>query len=312
MMVGTILSIVLLWQAARGVSWAELVAVFGSARWNLIAVAVVLVLLSTVFRAWCWRSLLVDPSVRVSLVKAWQIVLVGQFLNICLPARAGDLARVYLMGDAARMSRTGTATSLALEKFFDATTLLILLGLVAFFVELPTALVGFARGIAVVTLLSVFAVVALARRGTGLIELLRKKADSEDVWIARVARHTEMVVESLRIIRQWYWVILMQAGYLGIWFTLGGVNYAVLRALEVEAPITAVFVVLVVLQLGTSVPSTPGKVGVFQYLTVVALAPFEVARESALSYGVLLHVVGYGPLITFGALCSWIGLTRKH
>ena len=306
------MSAVLLWQAARGVSWAELVAVFGSARWNLVGVAVVLVLLSTVFRAWCWRSLLVGPSVRVSLIRAWQIVLIGQFLNICLPARAGDLARVYLMGDAARMPRIGTATSLALEKFFDATTLLILLGLVAFFVELPPALVGITWGIAGVAVLSALALVALSLRGSELIRLLRQRAHKEDGWIARMARQTEMVVESLKIIRQWHWVILMQAGYLGIWLALGSVNYVVLRALEIEVPVTAVFVVLVVLQLGTSVPSTPGKVGIFQYLTVVALAPFGVAREAALSYGVLLHVVGFGPVIALGGLWSWIGMAAKR
>ena len=106
----------------------------------------------------------------------------------------------------------------------------------------------------------------------------------------------------------------MQTGYLGIWLALAGVNYAVLRALnlEIDVPVLAAFVVMVVLQVGTSVPSTPGKIGIFQYLAVLALAPFGVAREPALTYGVLLHVVGFGPLVALGGLWSWTGLAAKR
>ena len=48
---GALFSIVLLWLAARGVSWAEVAVALGSARWNLIAAAVVCVVLATGLRA---------------------------------------------------------------------------------------------------------------------------------------------------------------------------------------------------------------------------------------------------------------------
>ena len=168
----TLLSVGLLWLAARGVSWAEVAVALGSSRWHLIAVAAVCVVLATALRAWCWRRLVVDTRVPVTLVQAWKILLIGQFLNICVPARAGDVARVYLMGEAAGISKTGAATSLVLEKFFDATTLLLLLGLVSLLVELPAALAGVGRGFAAAAVLLPLAVVALAWRGTGLVRLL--------------------------------------------------------------------------------------------------------------------------------------------
>ena len=309
---GTLLSIGLLWLAARGLSWAEVAAGLGSARWSLIAVAVGFVLVATAVRAWCWRRLLVATTVPVTLVGAWKIVLIGQFLNICVPARAGDVARVYLMGKAAGMPKTGAATSLVVEKFFDATTLLLLLGLVSVLVDVPAPLAGVRRGLAAAAVLLLLAVVAVAWRGTRLLRLLERQAHGAGGWVARLARHGETIVESLRIIRRWQGLVLTQAGYLGVWLALAGVNYAVLRALEIGAPVPAAFVVLVVLQVGTSVPSTPGKIGVFQYLAVLALAPFGVARELALTYGVLLHVVGFGPLVALGGFWSWTGLAAKR
>jgi uncharacterized protein (TIRG00374 family) len=309
---GALFSIGLLWLAARGVSWAEVAIALGSARWNLIAAAVVCVVFATALRAWCWRRLLVATRVPVTFVRAWKILLLGQFLNICVPARAGDVARVYLMGDAGSMSKTGAATSLVVEKFFDATTLLLLLGLVSWLVDLPAAIEGARRGLAVAAVLLPLAVAAAAWRGTGLVRLLERYARRESGWVARLARHGRTIVASLRIIRRWQGLVLMQAGYLGVWLALAGVNYAVLRALEIGAPVVAAFVVLVVLQVGTSVPSTPGKLGVFQYLAVLALAPLGVAREPALTYGVLLHVVGFGPVVALGGLWSLAGLAEKR
>ena len=309
---GTLLSIGLLWLAARGVSWAEVAAGLGSARGNLIGVGVGCVLVATALRAWCWRRLLVATTVPVTFVGAWKILLIGQFLNICVPARAGDVARVYLMGEAAGMPKTGAATSVVLEKFFDTTTLLLLLGLVSLLVELPAPLAGVRRGLAAAAVLLPLAVVALAWRGTGLVRFLERPAHGDGGWVAQLARHGETIVASLRIIRQWHGLVLIQAGFLGIWLALAGVNYAVLRALEIDAPVAAAFFVLIVLQVGTSVPSTPAKIGVFQYLAVLALAPFGIAREPALTYGVLLHVVGFGPVIALGGFWSWRGLASKR
>ena len=55
--------------------------------------------------------------------------------------------------------------------------------------------------------------------------------------------------------------------------------------------IWASVLLLVVLQAGLSVPSSPGRIGVFHYLTLVTLMFFAVDRETALSSGVILHLV---------------------
>ena len=138
LLAGVLVSFGLLWLVGRGVSWVDVAVAVGSARLSLIGVAVVCVLLATLLRAWCWLSLLLSPT--VTLFRTWQLVLIGQFLNICVPVRAGDFARVYLMGESGNTTRHAAATSLALEKFFDAMTLLLFLGPIALFVDLPASI----------------------------------------------------------------------------------------------------------------------------------------------------------------------------
>ena len=58
-------------------------------------------------------------------------MLIGQLLNIGVPARVGDVARVYLIGEAGGFSKTRAATSLIVEKFFDLSTFLVMLLLIS-------------------------------------------------------------------------------------------------------------------------------------------------------------------------------------
>jgi uncharacterized membrane protein YbhN (UPF0104 family) len=72
-------------------------------------------------------------------------------------------------------------------------------------------------------------------------------------------------------------------------------------------PPVAALSLLVVLQVGTVPPSLPGKVGIFHYLTVVALALFGVDRATALSYAIVLYGVALLPKILLGGVYVAVG-----
>ena len=74
-------------------------------------------------------------------------------------------------------------------------------------------------------------------------------------------------------------LVLVGAGDMGRPLAIGGVIVATVIAL----------VVLVVLQVGISAPGVPGRIGVFQYLCILALALFQVDNATGLSYGILLQ-----------------------
>ena len=66
-------------------------------------------------------------------------------------------------------------------------------------------------------------------------------------------------------------------------------------SLGIDVPLVAPLLLLVVLQIGVRVPSSPGSIGVFHYLSVLTLSVFGVEKDLAFSYGVLLHLVTYLP-----------------
>ena len=71
------------------------------------------------------------------------------------------------------------------------------------------------------------------------------------------------------------------------------------------APPTAALLVLCTTALGMVIPSSPGYIGVYEYIVVLALSLFGVEREMALSYGLVLHGVIYVGQSLLGVLGLW-------
>jgi hypothetical protein len=70
------------------------------------------------------------------------------------------------------------------------------------------------------------------------------------------------------------------------------------------SPLMALFV-LAVLQGGVAAPSTPGKIGVFHYLCILALSVFGVDAAAGLGYGLVLHLLVVGSIAGWAALALW-------
>ena len=88
-------------------------------------------------------------------------------------------------------------------------------------------------------------------------------------------------------------------------------NYLLFLAFRLRVPLVAALLLLVVLQVGAVPPSLPGRVGIFNYLTVVALSAFGVDRATALAYSIVLYAVALAPKILVGAAYVAAGAGRR-
>lgn len=73
-------------------------------------------------------------------------------------------------------------------------------------------------------------------------------------------------------------------------------------ALDFDFSLEAALLTLLAIMAGLNLPTLPGKVGVFEYACLLALGQFGVDPSRTLSYGILLQVVVYLPIIVFGLL----------
>jgi hypothetical protein len=122
-----------------------------------------------------------------------------------------------------------------------------------------------------------------------------------------ISANARIALNSLDALKRWDLHLALQALSAVIWF-LGVVgNYLVFLAMDLQLPWISAFLLLAVLQIGGLVPSSPGKLGVFQILCIWTLALFAVDKSVGLTYGILLYLIAYGTPIISGVLFLWWG-----
>jgi hypothetical protein len=75
-----------------------------------------------------------------------------------------------------------------------------------------------------------------------------------------------------------------------------------MHAFGLITPVWAGLALLIVLQVGSVPPSLPGRLGVFNYLTVVTLVWLGADRATAASFSLVLYVIAYLPKVALGAV----------
>lgn len=304
--IGSVISILLLFLSFRGIGWDQLSSVLTKADWFLVFVAVVTVLLTTVAKAGRWWLLFYPRQGHLRYHKLLSILFIGQMINIVVPARLGEVARLYFIGEIEGISRARTLGTIALEKLVDLLMIPVVLAVLVFMIPLPAwmqtsgaqaMLIG---GGGVLTLL-----IVLAQRQR-ILRLIAWGLDWLPATLSRrVTSQLELGFSGVEALRHPCVVLALLGGSVGIWILSATTNYLVFAAVGLELPFSAAVFLLLVLQVGVAVPSTPGKLGVFHYLCILGLSVFGVGQAPALGYALLLHAVVFVPLSIAGAVGLW-------
>lgn len=271
----------------------------------ILGAAVASYVFSAAAKAIRWQLLLAVRKAP-SFGRAFSVLSVGLMVNTFLPARLGEFARAYLMGKAEADSKVYVLGTVAVEKVADLLFLLLLLAALLLQMALPEWLAGSARGTALIIAILVPCFVLLAWQSNFILRMVEQASrfvpSAKREWLMRQTRYG---LASLDVVRRPRLLIGLLGWSLIVWILSALTNYLVFLALELTMPIWASLLLLVVLQVGTAVPSSPGRIGVFQYLVILTLSIFAVDKNVALGYSVVLYLVIYVPIALLGVWGLW-------
>jgi uncharacterized protein (TIRG00374 family) len=256
--------------------------------------AVVAEMLSIVVNAIRWRWLF-WPHHRPRFGRLFGVLTVAQLTNMVLPGRTGLLARAILMGEKDGISRATTLTTLVVEKVLEGVTLFPLGVVLVLALDLP-AWLRISAGVGGCIVLVIFIILASGLRWRDALQ-----ARIVGLWGGRLSGLVGEFLAGLDALRSsrvgwrlWGWSLIY-------WGVVAAINWLVIQATGLVVPALAPWVLLFVLQVGVRLPSSPGDIGVFDYLGVLSLALFGVAKAPALAVTLLLHLVLYLPPSLVGA-----------
>jgi glycosyltransferase 2 family protein len=261
--------------------------------------------LNTLAKALRWQWLLTIRK-KPSLPRTFSILAVGQMVNAFFPARLGELVRAYLMGEAESDNKVYILGTIAVEKVTDMLFLLLSLVVLLPQMALPEWLTGPARGTALVLVILVPCLLVLTWQKDFILRITERMSHLVPVkWRDWLMRQARFGITSLEAVRQPRLLIGLLLWSVLVWVLSALTNYLVFQALDLTLPLSAALLLLVVLHVGTSVPSSPGRVGVFQYLVILSLSVYAVDKNIALGYSIVLYLVIYLSIAVIGGLCLW-------
>ena len=305
LVIGALLGVLALVLAFRGVSWPELrdallrtdpfwlLAAIGSLVTNLVAYTT------------RWWLLFAPDHRRRNWWNLFAAVLISQSVNIIVPARLGELARTYVAGTAEEISKIRVFATILVEKVIDLALFAMAIVILLLGTTMPSWLSR--SGIALVVTATIVTVAALAVAiwGTTFLRITdRAVRFLPERWGRRLHGLAQSALASLQFIGSWH--VATGLGLLSALILLLSVttNYLLFKACGLGIPFIAALFLMVVLRVGEAPPSLPGKLGVFHYLVVLALALFGVERTFALSYAFVLYAVAVVPVVVAGAVLA--------
>jgi uncharacterized protein (TIRG00374 family) len=289
--VGIASSVFFLWYVLRradvSAAWA---AVKDADPATLLAAAVVveLVYLAQALR---WRLIAATPSVPPRHFLA--LVLAGIASNNALPLRIGDLLRGRWLANAARIPTGRGLGTVFRDRLSDLVVLVISL-----FVTIPFVgsamwerriAIGGAAVLVVCGLIIGGALLYEARRSHGDRRRRSRPRRLVDDWLREIAspmgRRRLAIALALSIVA---W---------SIWAVAAGL---VCRSLGIHVSAVDLVFVTAVINLGVAIPSSPGFVGTYQWLSVAALAAVGVEASLGLAFALLMQAVWFVPTTVIG------------
>ena len=311
-LLGILITLVCLGLAFYRVDLAGLYGALATANYVLVVPALACWLLGYVVRTARWRDILAE-SARCRFAVLFGILMAGFATNNLLPARLGEFTRAYLLQRRVGVRKTFLLASIFLERVLDGLTLVALLAVLSLTIDLP----GWGREVELLAaglFLGIAAGVGLLLAQRDLAErlvlvLFRPLPARLSHWTTNAFRAFLLGLATMRRPR----VLLRTAALSVAVWSLEWSSYYILSGafplgLDDATRATACALLLVLVNLGIMLPSSPGYVGTFQFFAVAALGVFDVEREIALALAIVAHVSQY-------LLVTLIGLAyfgREH
>jgi uncharacterized protein (TIRG00374 family) len=283
----------------RDIRWHDLAAAFRHAHIAPLVASLILFGAANAGIAVRWRLLLHND--RVDFHEAFAVLNIGLLCNVVLPARGGDVVRAVFLRQRRAIPLTTGLASIFLEKLGDVAVLVVFFVPSMFWIAAP-------RWLMLSTILAVIAVIA------GMIlcvALVRHWFDRPLIAAARYVptRLRHRASTAVRAVRAS--ILLLGTGNnlvtfallsVAIWAANAVGAFFVLSSLGIpNVPFGAAFAIIAIMNLGLIVPSSPGAVGTYEFLGLAALALFGTAREPALGFAIMMHMLTLLIVLVFGA-----------
>jgi uncharacterized protein (TIRG00374 family) len=306
--IGIALSVALLAWTLRGVSLAAVWHQLAGSNLPLFIASATCATLIFPLRARRWRTILEPVAPNLPFGPLWRAVAIGMMVNNLVPARAGEIARAYVVTRETPVSFASALASLAVDRRFY---MVVLLGLGVAALLDPAFPQGarvagqtmghLAQGSIVVVVLLLIGLYLLAFFPAQLVRAF-------EIFAQRVSPAVEERGKSalirfsagLSVLKSPARFVAVLGWTLAHWLLNAFAFWLGFRAVGMYLPFSAALFLQMLIAVGVALPSAPGFFGVFEKLATVGLAIYGVKATDAASWAIGFHILSFIPITVIG------------
>jgi uncharacterized protein (TIRG00374 family) len=299
--VGIVISALFLYLALRNLHLEEVWMVARTARYGWIVPGVTVYFFGVWARTWRWDYLL-RPLKRISLRRLFPVVVIGYMGNNVYPARAGELIRAYVLRQREGVSVSASLATIIVERVFDGLVMLLFVFIGLPFFPMPDWLkwMVVAMSLLFFGALAVFMVLAIKTEWaevfyTWVIDRLVPVRFRQPV-----RGFAERFMTGLSSLRSGRDVFMLFLTSVVIWLAETVKYWFVMHAFDFSVPFWVLMLMNGIVNLATTIPSSPGYVGTFDAPGIEILSTFGVTRSLAAGYTLVLHAALWLPITLLG------------
>jgi glycosyltransferase 2 family protein len=301
---GFAVSALLLFFSLKGVEGKEIWVTLQKADIKFLFVPLVFIFSAVTICSFRW-SRIAGNGTRVR--ETFVALLIGLFVNNVLPLRIGELARGYVLSKKRNVSFTYAFSTVLLDRFFDLTGLLLLTFLFLPSQSLPPHVSQAIRLLVGLLIVCIGLMIVLSQERIAN-HISSRLVRLETSFLKTFAHRVLEIQENLKRIGSPLMILFLIALSFCTWLSMAVGLYFVTRALGVNVPPACIPFVCAMLNMGLTIPSSPGYVGVYQYLLVYLLSIFGVPKAEGFTVSLLYHASWYIPYTLLG----FVFLVREH
>lgn len=308
---GLIISAGALYLALRDVHWEGVGEAAREANYGLVAVAVLLIGMTLILRAFRWRVLF-HPHRELRIWHLFGALNVAYLINNIVPFQLGDIGRAYLLSELEGISATRSLSTVVVERIVDVLTLLALLLVIAPFVDIP----GWARTpsmllAAGVGALAIMLVLASHRRSMVMRAVDRCLRLLPLRFRPKLREMSSSALDGFGVLAHPRTTMELLAWSVAVWLSVGLIVYVGTEAFGLGIGFGGALFLLIVTTFGFFVPSSPGSFGVYHAVVIGTLTNvFDISKTDAVSYALVIHLVFYLPPMLLGLAFLWLERRR--
>ncbi len=298
---GLLVSAVFLYFALVGLRLDEVWQNIKTARYIWLIPGVIVYFLAVWGRTWRWHYLLASIQ-KIKLSSLFPIVVIGYMGNNIYPARAGEVLRAYVLKRREGISISSSLATILVERVFDGVVMLFFI-----FVSLPFApMPPYLRQLVIWSSTLFFGVLGgffLVASKPHLAKSLYYRTIESFIparFRAKVEGILDRFMEGLGGLRRPQDVLMIFFTSVFIWLTETTKYWFVMHGFDFIVPFYVLMLMTAVVNLATTLPSSPGYIGTFDAPGIRILVQFGVPGPIAAGYTLVLHAALWLPITLLG------------